>query len=173
MNLTSFLSTSWYFFNFGKIFFFMFYFFVRWYFCDPWSCVNDDFFLGSIKYCFHSNSISSVGYVFYFGYYISRLVGIGFLGLFGFRNFLNFLPFLVFNIVCFCEVSFLFTIMTCWFSCWTFMVRVPVWWVARKIYNFVRLVSFSVLLRFFFRMCCSVLRFFLNVFFPVWYEGFP
>ena len=42
------------------------------------------FFCGVI---FHGNMVCSVGYVFFFGYFVSRLVGITFFGLFKFRNF--------------------------------------------------------------------------------------
>ena len=77
-----------------------------------------------------------VGYVVYFGFYFSRFVAIVFLGIFGFLNFFNFLSFWVFKFAGFPERSFLFTIMTCWFSGWAFVVRIAVWCIAISTFLF-------------------------------------
>ena len=59
---------------------------------------------------------SLVGYVFYFGYYIDRLVGFAFFRLLCFRIFFNFFLSSVFKCENFREVSNIFSVMSWWLS---------------------------------------------------------
>ena len=89
------------------------------------------FFFCSVTFYCQSNVIFLVGYVFCFGYYFYRLVGIVFFNTIWFRIFFKFLLlFSLFGSVDFREVTFLVAVVAFLFSGWTYMIKLPYWCVA-------------------------------------------
>ena len=119
---------------------------------------------GSVCFYCHGNFIFSVGCAFCFGYCFYQLVGTAFFGFVWFRNFSIFSLFFVFGSANFREVAFLFAVMTFWYSCYAFMICVPISCIAKSFFQSL-FWSCSV----FSCVCHFVYRFFFDFNFLVWY----